>query len=96
MKIYRVHTGWETDHYGAHFETARYFLDKDKALEFYKTGERTIKRTKITEYLNGKTYIRYTGASFYEEYLHKAKSYEVIELVDEIENFYFFEEIEAE
>lgn len=99
MKIYRVMTGYGTDFYGYsdNTEQAKYFLDKEKALALYKTGERTTRKTLITTtYKDGTQITSETGEKFFERRKNEAKPNEKVELVEEKVNLFRFEEIEVE
>lgn len=99
MKAYKVRTGWKTDFYGytTNEEIARYFTDKEKALEFYKEGEYEYPETRITTtYADGTTTVGATGAMWYEKELARAKPNEKVELVTKVMNHYTFTEIEIE
>lgn len=107
MKAYRVMTGYTTDFYGniTNQQIARYFTDKAKAEEFYKTGGYTMERTYITTvYKDGYVSEMATGAQWYER--EKARAEETakndkiekitVEIVKENHNMYTFEEITIE
>lgn len=99
MKAYKVLMGHKTDEYGysTHVEIARFFFNKTKAEAFYKSGECTTKKTRITiKFEDGTESIGYTGASFFEKEKKNARPNMVVELVDVVFNRYFFEEIEIE
>lgn len=99
MTIYRVVTGYGTDEFGYsnHEEVAKYFLNKEAAEAFYKTGEFSYQQTQITAtFANGYVSVSTTGANWFEERKAEARPYEKVELITTTENHYRFETIETE
>ena len=99
MKIYRVVTGYGVDEFGEsnHEEEAKYFLNREKAEAFYKSGEYLWEETRITTHFkDGTKSVGYTGAMWFEREKKNARPYETVELVSRVYNQYRFEEIEVE
>ena len=97
--LYKVRTGYEVDEMGypTTTEKAKYFFNKNAAEAFYKTGEFTRKITRMTTtYEDGYVSVGTTGANWYEHEKKNAGPNTVVELIEEVQNYYTFETIFTE
>jgi hypothetical protein len=96
MTAYKVILGYETDFYGhaTDKEIAKFFFDKEKALELYNAGKVTYEV--VVTYTKGSSFKVETSFANYERCLKDKKENETIVIETRERNKYKFEEITIE
>lgn len=96
MTAYKVILGHETDFYGhaTDKEIAKFFFDKEKALELYNTGK--VVYEVVVTYTKGSSLKSETSLANYERCLKYKRENETVVIETKERNKYKFEEITIE